>query len=143
MKEKKPLSFRALYLITNAALVAALLLFLLLDRLDVFDKILICTLHLIGIYCPTCGITRATHALLRLDPLAALRYNPCIFPLLALVLYYEICALRGAILNDKAPLTAAKRWPALAVLGLFGVFFIVRNVLLVFGLDPTGDFLAG
>lgn len=49
---------------------------------------------LLGIDCPGCGLTRAALALLRLDFAAAFRFNPCIYLLIPVTLYF---LLRGLI----------------------------------------------
>ncbi|MBR7095553.1 MAG: DUF2752 domain-containing protein [Clostridia bacterium] len=94
-----------------------------------------------GLYCPTCGLTRASHALLALDIRAALRYNPLIFPLLAVIAYYEWYAALAAVRRREPLLGGASRWPVTLLLIAFGVFFLVRNALLLFGIDLVGDFI--
>lgn len=126
-------------LLWNGTAVLLLLLFLLLDRFSLFDLLFVCPLHLFGLYCPTCGMTRALHSLLALDFASALRYHPLVFPSLAVLLYYEAVAL----LSLRAPRPPrAARWPLLLLLVLFLVFFAVRNILLLCGLDLIGDFIA-
>ena len=129
------------YVCINLILILSLALFLFLDSFSLFDRFLICPLHVLGIYCPTCGITRASHALLRLDLAAALRYHPGIFLLIALVLYYEISLLFVALRGEELSLKKVKKWPFFAVAALFLVFFLVRNILLFCGIDLIGDFL--
>ena len=132
--------FAALYLSLNAATILLFLLMLFSDRLP-FPLLAVCPLHEAGLYCPTCGMTRALRALLRLDPLGALRYNPCVFFLLVTVAYYEAVGLMAVIRRQGEP-RGVRRWPLALLLLTLLVFFIVRNVLLLgFSLDPTGDFL--
>lgn len=127
----------------NALAAGGILLFLLLDRFRLFDAFLFCPWHTVGLYCPTCGLTRASHALLSFDILAALRYNFLIFPLLGVIGYYEVVALCRARRGEENLLKGASRLPLGLLLLAFGLFFVVRNVLLLCGIDPLGDFLAG
>ena len=132
--------FCALYLGLHAAALLLLLLALLGERLPI-PLLSVCPLHAVGVYCPACGMTRALRAVLRFDPFAALRYNPCVFFLLLCVGYYEAVGLSALIGRRGAP-RAVGRWPLTVLLAALLVFFVVRNsLLLVFSLDPTGDFL--
>ena len=129
------------FLFPNAILCAAVLLLVLLGGRPPFSYLAICPLHLIGLYCPTCGMTRAVRALLALDPLAALGYHPLLPLLFAAVLYYEVAWLLSVI-RGRAVLRRLRLvfWiTAAAFLG----YFILRNVLLLgFGIDPLGDFIS-
>lgn len=137
----KKASFRVKYILSSASLLLGGGLFLFLDRFGVFDYILVCPLHLLGIYCPTCGLTRAAHALLSLDPLRALGYHPLLPLFLAVFLYYGGVGLFAAVRNDGTILRRAPRWPAVLLIAALLVFFLVRNILLFCGIDPVGDFL--
>ena len=101
-----------------------------------------CPLHdLLHLYCPFCGGSRAILLLLRFDFPTAFRVNPAVLLSLPVVLFYYARALvaffRGGVFSFRIP----KGW-TIALLSLFGVFFLVRNVLLLaFGFDPTGDFI--
>ena len=129
------------FLAMHAVLLGGALLFLLLDRADLFDRVLFCPLHLFGLYCPTCGMTRAAHALLALDLAGVMRYHPLLPLLGATVLYYDAYLL-AAILGDKeATLTGRRRLPLLFFLAALGLFFLLRNLLLLLGVDLIGDFL--
>ena len=130
------------HLLTHLAVIGAALLFLFLDRYDVFDYILICPLHLFGLYCPTCGMTRAAHSILSLDLAAALRYHPLIFLLGATVLYYDAFWLVATLRKKPAILRRATRIPFFLTVAALLVYFILRNLLLLgFGIDLVGDFL--
>lgn len=131
----------SLFLLTHLAVAGGAALFLFLDRYAVFDLILICPLHLIGLYCPTCGMTRAVHSLLALDPVASLTYHPLLLPLAAVALYYDSLWLASVIKGSRAPLRRASRIPLLLAAALLLAWFLLRNLLLALGIDPLGDFL--
>lgn len=87
-----------------------------------------------GLWCPSCGLTRATHHLLRGDVLEALRYH-----------LFVVIALAAIIMAWATWLQAARgrplRWPAViprwaggAVAAAVGVFTVLRNVPGVDGL---------
>ena len=130
------------YLGRWALAVAAAALFLLLDSFSLFDGWLICPLHFFGLYCPLCGMTRAMHALVRLDFAAMLGCHP-LSPLFVLtVLYYALAGLFAAIRGEEGWFDRARRWPIYLLLALLLVFFILRNVwLFAFSYDPLGDML--
>ncbi len=141
MKEQGFSVFRRRFLFLSVGLLFGLLLFLFLDRYDIFDYLFICPLHVLGLYCPTCGMTRAAHALLSLDLRAALAYNPCIFPLGATALWYASFGTAALIKGDEKIFRRAGKWPILSTLALLLLWFLTRNILLLgFGIDLIGDF---
>jgi len=126
------------FLLLHLAALGGGALFLLLDRYDVFDYLLICPFHLLGLYCPTCGMTRAAHSLLALDLVSSLGYHPLLLPLAALVLYYD-AHLAAALLRDRP--ARPRRWPFLLFVAALLAYFLLRNLLLLaFGIDLVGDF---
>lgn len=94
-------------------------------------------LHL---YCPACGGTRALESLLSFDLRASFRYNP-IVPLGAVAFVaYEIGMIRHLVRGEpRRTLIGVK--PICIALGVWFVFFAVRNVLLLCGIDFLGDIL--
>ncbi len=136
----KKRSFRARFIAVLLSLLIGGGLFLFLDRYGIFDYILVCPLHLLGLYCPTCGLTRAAHALLALDLRAALTYHPLLPLLFAAVLYYAAFGLAAAVKNDGRLFRRAGRWPLYLALAALLILFIVRNILLFSGIDMIGDF---
>lgn len=128
------------FLLPNVVLAAFVLLFLYLDRFDLFEYLIVCPLHFFGLYCPTCGMTRAAHALLSLDIAASLRYHPLLPLFILMVLYYELVYL-CSVLKGSQPLRRPRRMLFLTI-AAFLIFFILRNVLLLgFGIDLVGDFI--
>ena len=130
------------YLGRCALIACCALLFLLLDSFDLFDGWLICPLHFLGAYCPLCGMTRAMHALVRLDFAGMLRCHLLSPFLVVAVGYYAIVGLLAAVRGEGDYFARARRWPMYVMLALLLVFFILRNVwLFAFSYDPLGDMI--
>ncbi len=128
-----------LFFLLHLAVLGGGALFLFLDRYDVFDYLIVCPMHLLGLYCPTCGMTRAAHSLLALDLVASLRYHPLLLPLVALLLYYD-GHLAVSLLCDRP--ARGRRWPFFLFIAALLLYFVLRNLLLLaFGIDLVGDFL--
>ena len=127
------------FLLPNAILLGIAFLFVYLGQFRVLKIVTFCPLHLFGIYCPTCGMTRAARALLELDLAASLRYHPLLPLFLVMVLYYEWVHLRAVLSGRPA---RRPRHLLMFTIAAFVAFFVLRNVLLlVFGIDPVGDFI--
>ena len=85
--------------------------------------------RLTGLHCIGCGMTRGSHALLQGDVLAAFRYNPLLFSLLALALLAGVWELLARWTGKDLPLRLRPRWPMLwTLIGLFLAFWVLRNV---------------
>ena len=101
-----------------------------------------CLMHdWFSLYCPLCGGTRAVGALLRLDFLAALRYNAYAVLLAVTAVVYDVLAWIRLCRGEEKLLVISKK-----ILVIYGVllllYWIARNVLLVaFHVDPLGDLL--
>ena len=79
-----------------------------------------------GIYCPACGGTRSTAALLRGDILTSLRYNAFVIflCLVGIVLYIEFVL---KLFDIKIKIIPRSTVFVLVTLALFAVYFVVRN----------------
>ena len=98
-----------------------------------------CLMHRLFIYCPLCGGTRAAAALLRLDFVAALKYNAFVVLLCFVLLALDVWAW-VRYFQKKEPLIILPKWSWIAFGCVFVTYFILRNVLMIFwGIDPTGD----
>lgn len=97
-------------------------------------------LDTIRIYCPACGGTRAIKALLELDILSSIRYNPIVVVGAAFFAVYEIVMVKGLI-SGKERKCFIKPWVVYVVMGVWMTYAIVRNVLLCCGIDLVGNVL--
>lgn len=80
-----------------------------------------------GLYCPGCGITRASHQLLRGHLLAALALNPLVFLIVPVLLYSLYIELSNALGYQHAWPRAFLRWKWAFPL-LLALFGVVRNI---------------
>lgn len=91
------------------------------------------------LYCPACGGTRAVSALWHLDFLTAVKSNAYVVFFAFFTIFYEIWILLR-ILKDHPKPHWIPGWAGWGLLVLWGVFFVLRNVLLLCGIDFLGDF---
>lgn len=137
MIDRKTL-FRDFLIVNISGMLGAGILFvgMLLSRFDVIT-IPDCTFHaLTHMYCPGCGGTRATFALLSGKIIASIKYNPAVVFGALLILYYEIGIVVTLIKNNGKRYYTTKLWPVYLYLVIVFSFFIIRNLLLVFcGID--------
>lgn len=131
-----------IYLWLHAGLAAALLLFPLYRALTDHMTALFsgCFLHdHLYLYCPACGGTRALAALLRLDVVSALRFNPFLVLVAVLAVAFDVWAL-VRLLRGKKELLPLPGWFWIVSVVLMIVYAVLRNYLMiVHGYDPTGD----
>ncbi len=81
----------------------------------------------LGIYCPGCGSTRATHHLLNGRPLESFRCNPLVLPLLPLVLFLLV-RFFGEALTKRSWRLPGEVWLGWILLVAFLFLFVVRNI---------------
>ena len=143
--QKKKRFLITVFVIMNASALLTVALMMLLLYIQSFVKIpyLYCVSHeVFHLYCPLCGGTRALAALLRFDFLAAIQYNVYAVYLLGIALYYDIKAGILAFRGDARAFNFPW-WLMWVTLGLFFIYFVVRNALMMFwGIDPTGDLVS-
>jgi hypothetical protein len=103
-------------------------------------KVPLCPLHaVIGLWCPLCGATRATHALLHGDVLTAVHDNALYvmgLPLLLLV-WWRWCQL----LSSRGTEQSTRLLPRMLTIGIVVaalVFGVVRNLSFGAWLAPPG-----
>lgn len=91
---------------------------------------------LTGLYCLSCGGTRAVESLMQFRIADAFRYNPFVPLGIILFLYYDI---RLLFFMKIGTLRGYFKWRDIPILVLFIIaailYFIVRNVLVLCGID--------
>lgn len=111
-------------LVTGAALAAAAVLWFVDPNTH---RLPLCPLHaLTGLWCPFCGCTRATYALLHAQPATALHDNALFvaaLPVLALFWWRWLCSAESR--SAARPLPRPVVWAGIALVCAFGV---VRNL---------------
>ncbi len=90
-----------------------------------------------GFYCPGCGGSRSLSALLTLDFLNSFRLYPPILICAAVILVHDIILIIHAVKNTEY---SGKYLIFIVVAVSVILNFIIRNILLYFGIDTIGDF---
>ena len=130
-----------MFSMTNGLAILAIVLFPLYLKychmLPVSSCIMLEVLH---IYCPACGVTRAIYSLLHFDILNSIKYNPIVVIGAILFIIYQIAVIKHLI-KGKERECFLKPWMAYVFLAFWMIYAIVRNVLLVYGIDILGNVL--
>ena len=99
----------------------------------------VCLLHdLFFLYCPFCGGTRAVSDLLAGDLVSAFWANAAVVLSLPLLIWTDARAL--VLMIGKKPVSPLFPFSPWLFPILFGAFFVLRNALLLLGIDFLGDF---
>ncbi|MBR3224540.1 MAG: DUF2752 domain-containing protein [Atopobiaceae bacterium] len=89
------------------------------------------------IYCPACGGTRALIALSECNILESLRYNPMV---LLFICITALDVLTYGKLGGSYTFLCFRKYAVRAGLLIWAVYCVVRDVLLLRGIDIIGDF---
>lgn len=94
-----------------------------------------CPFHkYLHLYCPGCGGTRAMDAFLQGKFLTSILYHPFIFYVAMVFVYYYIAGAYTFLKKkDGRIYYKIPTWVLVAAVVLLLVFFVIRNVLLVYG----------
>ncbi len=87
-----------------------------------------------GLWCPGCGLTRATHHLMHGDVLGALRYNALLPFVLALITLLWVDWYARSSGRRSSLLVGVPRWAPAAGIAVAIAFAVVRNLPGVEGL---------
>lgn len=130
-KKKQWIIFAAV----NGLLAAGALLFPLYSQLAAAVPIGRCAfLQMTGLYCMGCGVTRSLQALWRWDIAASLLYNPMVLLSAVLFLLYEAALVVGLVRGTPRP-SYIRPWMAFTYLGVWVGYALLRNLLLLAGID--------
>ncbi len=95
-----------------------------------------------GVYCMTCGATRALWELMNFNIIDSLKYNPTVVcAAVSVIYYYARCVfVLIAKRNKEIRFIRFDIVPLSVCFGVMLIFCTVRNVMLLgFGIDFTGD----
>ena len=93
------------------------------------------------IYCPGCGGSRALTRLLSLDIAGAFIAHPPLFVAILAVLELDLRMLIAIFRNTPAVVQRYKPTLFIIFAAALIVYFVIRNVLLLYGIDPLGDII--
>ena len=126
----------------NGVLILAVLLYPLYDKYLTGTSFNSCNmLDFLHLYCPACGGTRAFASLIKFDILASFKYNPIVPVCAAVFIACDIDMIKHLVRGTKEREMLVKPWMVYVFLIMWLVYFIVRNVLLFYGIDLVGNVL--
>lgn len=148
MKANKPLDYKVLkkdFIFVNilgCVAVFGLLGYMVLQKIDLIPDS-ICLMHdVLHLYCPGCGGTRATFALLKGHLLESLCCNPAVLLGAILILHYEVGVVVTLLKKNGKRYYCSNMTLVILYVVVILVFAVVRNyLLLVCGYDMLQDFL--
>ncbi len=130
-----------IFSVINGLLIAAIALFPLYDKYVAVLPLSRCgMLEFLHLYCPACGGTRAFAALLKLDIISSVKYNPVVLMGAISLAAYEIAMIKHLVKGGDREIFV-KPWMVFVFLGIWFAYSIVRNVLLAYGIDIVGNVL--
>ena len=95
-------------------------------------------LKTLGFYCPGCGGSRSLNALLSLDLLSSFKYYPPILITSVILFYCDLKVLISIIKKDDK-IKGINRNLFLIIPAAIIAHFILKNLLLFFGIDLLGN----
>ena len=123
------------FFIVNSLLLFALLAFPFYSKYLAATVLTSCKFHITtGLYCMGCGATRSFYALTHFRIVDAFQYNPAIPIGAFLFILYEIAMIVYLIRGKERPLLV-KPWMVWTFFGVWLAYTIVRNILLLNGID--------
>ena len=136
MKERKYNSAYVflIYLLCHILVIGASLLarYLLLDGALSYDCVFLKTFSL---YCPGCGGTRALAALLELNILKSFILYPPLLITVGFIIYIDILGVISLIKRSYEPIKSFKGGLTVIIPISIMLFFILRNILKISGID--------
>ena len=130
------------FIVANAAIIFGVVFFVVISSALSDVEALKCVfLNKLHLYCPGCGGTRAVYALLNLDFVASFVYNPVVILGGIAYMYYDVRAIIAIYKKDEAYFLKRKFILLMVLAGILIAYFVIRNVLLINGIDLIGDVL--
>jgi hypothetical protein len=91
-----------------------------------------CVLHMTtGLYCPGCGGTRATDALLRGHWIQSLYYHPVVVYTVVMMLAYMISHTLNILTHEKIKAMMFRPWYFYVMIGIILIQWIVKNAIYI------------
>jgi len=134
-------------LIILIALNSSLLLFaviytLLFSKGQIFEEATECYFkERFNLYCPGCGGTRGLKSFLKFDLVSSFIYYPPI-PISAFVIIAYDLRLSLTLIRGESEITDNYKYYSFLLIPISIILtFLIKNILLFFGIDPIGDIL--
>lgn len=135
-KERKKLIF--LFLIINLSVLSIAFIYNLLFKNSlIYDCVF---LSVFGLYCPGCGGSHSLNALLKFDFLKSFIYYPPILITSLILLYTDFRIIVSIVKGDTAVRKLNYRLFLIIPISII-IQFLVKNILLFFGIDLLGSVL--
>ncbi len=94
-----------------------------------------------GLYCPGCGGSRSLTYLFKLDPVRSFIHYPPLYVAIGVILGYDIRLVLTLIKGDSSFTDRYKFYPFIFLASSIILHFVLRNALLLLGIDYIGDIL--